>query len=111
MAIFDIFKSKKDNVDSVFDISKVSDDNVNQFLKSDQLKMIYILSPIFGGSEERGNQIIVTPILCSFTIISVCMLSLFINNLLYIFLIVYYCNIISVMMSIQILNFLNKICS
>lgn len=61
MRIFDIFKGKKDDVNGAFDISKVSDDNVNQFLKSGQLKMIYILSPIFGGSEERVNQIIVTP--------------------------------------------------
>jgi len=61
MGLFDRFKSKKNIVDGVFDISKISNANVDQFLKSGQLKMIYILSPIFGGSEERVNQIIVTP--------------------------------------------------
>ena len=44
------------------DFSKLLNDNdVNEFVKSGQLKWIYVVSPVFGGSEERGNQIVVTP--------------------------------------------------
>lgn len=47
---------------SNFDFSKVLNDNdVNEFIKLEQLKWIYIISPNWGGSEERGNQIVVTP--------------------------------------------------
>lgn len=58
MGIFDKFKKNEKNN---FDISNISNDNVNKFLKSDQLKLVYLISPDFGGSEERDNQVVVTP--------------------------------------------------
>lgn len=56
--MFNIFK-KKEN--TVFDIATVSNNNVNDFLRSGQLQLIYLISPDFGGSEGRENQIVVTP--------------------------------------------------
>lgn len=56
--MLNIFK-KKEN--TVFDISTVSNNNVNDFLRSGQLQLIYLISPDFGGSEGRENQIVVTP--------------------------------------------------
>ncbi len=53
------FMKKKEN--SNFDISNVSNENVNEFLKLGQLKIIYLISPDFGGSEGKDNQIVVTP--------------------------------------------------
>ena len=56
--MFNFFKKKdKGNLD----ISNVSNDNVNDYLKSGQLKLIYLISPDFGGSEGRENQVVVTP--------------------------------------------------
>lgn len=56
----DVTKNNVENKD--LDFSKLLNDNdVNEFIKSGQLKWIYIVSPIFGGSKERGNQIVVTP--------------------------------------------------
>ena len=56
--MFNFFKKKdKGNLD----ISSVSNDNVNDLLKSGQLKLIYLISPDFGGSEGRENQVVVTP--------------------------------------------------
>ena len=51
------FKKKEKNLD----ISMVKKDNVNDYLKSGQLKLIYLISPDFGGSEGVENQIVVTP--------------------------------------------------
>lgn len=56
-----MFNFMKKNGNSNFDISNVSNDNVNEFLKLGQLKLIYLISPDFGGSEGRDNQIVVTP--------------------------------------------------
>lgn len=57
--------NKNKNVGSVssnLDFSNVLNYNdVEEFVKSGQLKWIYILLPIFGGTEERGNQIVITP--------------------------------------------------
>lgn len=58
MGIFDKFKKNEKNN---FDISNISNDNVNEFLKSGQLKLVYLISPDFGGSEARDNQVVVTP--------------------------------------------------
>lgn len=58
MGLFDFKNNKKNNLD----FSKVlNDDMVSEFIKSGQLKWVYIIAPIFGGSKERGNQIVVTP--------------------------------------------------
>ncbi|MBO7718318.1 hypothetical protein J6S37_02385, partial [Candidatus Saccharibacteria bacterium] len=36
--------------------------NVNDFLKSGQLKLVFLISPdYFGGSEGADNQIVITP--------------------------------------------------
>ncbi len=40
-----MFNFIKKNGKSNFDISNVSKDNVNKFLKLDQLKLIYLISP------------------------------------------------------------------
>ena len=57
-----ITKQNIENLNSNFDFSKVlSDNDANEYIKLGQLKRIYIILPIFGGSEERKNQIIVTP--------------------------------------------------
>jgi len=57
-----ITKQNVENINSNFDFSKVLNDiDVNEYIKSGQLKWIYIISPIFGGIEERENQIVVTP--------------------------------------------------
>lgn len=57
-----ITKQNVENLNSNIAFSKVLNDvDVNECVKSGQLKWIYIISPIFGGSEERGNQIVVTP--------------------------------------------------
>ena len=34
---------------------------MNEFLKSGELKLVYLISPDFGGSEGRDNQVVVTP--------------------------------------------------
>jgi len=41
--------------------ANVTNENVNEYLESGQLKRIYLISPDFGGSEGIENQIIVTP--------------------------------------------------
>ena len=56
--MFNIFKKTENNN---FDISKVSNENVNDYLKTGQLKLVYLISPDFGGSEEKENQVVVTP--------------------------------------------------
>ena len=56
--MFNLFKK---NENTNFDISNISNNNVNDFLKLGQLKLIYLISPDFGGSEERDNQVVVTP--------------------------------------------------
>ena len=61
MPIKEMFSFMKKNKDHTFDISGISNENVNEFLKSGQLKLIYLISPDFGGSEGRDNQIVVTP--------------------------------------------------
>ena len=53
--MFNLFK--KNN----FDISNISNDNVNEFLKTGDLKLVYLISPDFGGSEAKDNQVVVTP--------------------------------------------------
>jgi hypothetical protein len=58
MNMFNLFKK---NENTNFDISNVSNNNVNEFLKSGQLKLVYLISPDFGGSEARDNQVVVTP--------------------------------------------------
>lgn len=57
-----ITNQNDENLNSNFDFSKILNDNdANEFVKTGKLKWIYVLSPIFGGREERGNQIVVTP--------------------------------------------------
>ena len=57
-----ITKQNVENLNSNFDFSKVSNvTDVNEYIKSGQLKWVYIISPIFGGRAERENQIVVTP--------------------------------------------------
>ena len=56
--MFNFFKKEEKHS---FDISNVSNDNVNEFLKSGDLKLVYLISPDFGGSEGRDNQVVVTP--------------------------------------------------
>ncbi len=54
----DVLTNENENLD----FSKIlNDDDVDKFIKSGQLKWIYVLSPVFGGIEERSNQIIATP--------------------------------------------------
>ena len=63
MGLFDKFKKNtdKNNEYSELDCSKVLNDNdVDKYIKLGQLKWIYVLSPIFGGAEDRSNQILVT---------------------------------------------------
>lgn len=43
------------------DFSTVSKNNVDEFLKSGQLKIIYLIATRFGGSEGVENQVVVTP--------------------------------------------------
>lgn len=56
--MFNFFK-KAENKD--FNIAEVSNNNVNDYLRNGQLQLIYLISPDFGGSEGRENQIVVTP--------------------------------------------------
>lgn len=56
-----MFNFFKKNDKKNFDICNVSNENVNDFLKSGQLKLIYLISPDFGGSTSMDNQIVVTP--------------------------------------------------
>lgn len=51
------FKRKE----KVLDIAVVKNHNVNDYLKSGRLKLIYLILPDFGGSEGIENQIVVTP--------------------------------------------------
>ena len=39
----------------------VTRENINEYLQSGQLRKAYLISPDFGGSEDIGNQIILTP--------------------------------------------------
>ena len=58
MGLFDKFKKNKK---TFLDCSIILNDNdVEKYLKLGQLKWICILSPVFGGVEDRSNQILVT---------------------------------------------------
>lgn len=35
--------------------------DAGEFVKSEKLKWICVISPIFGGAEDKGNQILATP--------------------------------------------------
>ena len=39
----------------------ITNDNIDRYLESGQLKRIYLISPDFGGSEGADNQFIGTP--------------------------------------------------
>lgn len=56
--MLNLFKRK---VNSNFDISNITRENVNEFLHSGQLTLVYLISPDFGGSEKSDNQVVVTP--------------------------------------------------
>lgn len=56
-----MFNFMKKSENAVLNIAEVSNSNVNDFLRSGQLQLIYLISPDFGGSEDRDNQIVVTP--------------------------------------------------
>ena len=44
------------------DFSKIVNDNdIDTLVKLGQLKWIYVVSPVFGGIEDKSNQILVTP--------------------------------------------------
>ncbi len=71
MKIFDLFKknsNEKDlqnkNAEGIsgnYDFSEIlNDKDVDKLVKTKKLVWIYIMSPMFGGAEDRGNQIVVT---------------------------------------------------
>ena len=49
------------NEEPVLDFSNVTRDNVGEYIDSNQLKWMYLVSPKFGGSTGPGNQVVVTP--------------------------------------------------
>lgn len=57
----DIQTKNVEGVSGNYDFSEIRNDNdVDKLIKSKKLVWIYIMSPMFGGAEERGNQIVVT---------------------------------------------------
>ncbi len=56
--MFNLFKNKSQ---SDIDISNVSNDNINNYLKEGKLVLVYLISPDFGGSSGMDNQVPVTP--------------------------------------------------
>ncbi len=64
MKLFDFLKGKNNHegASENYDFSETLNDNdVEKLVKSKKLVWIYIMAPMFGGAEDRGNQIVTTP--------------------------------------------------
>ena len=46
---------------NMFKLSKITKDNIEEYINRGEVKRIYLISPDFGGSEGIDNQVVVTP--------------------------------------------------